>query len=45
MAGPPHEKACAAMHVMQLRQTDKTVITVSADRQTDLGTAVYVLQV
>lgn len=30
------------MHVMQSRCTDKTVNTVSADRQTDLGTAVYI---
>lgn len=32
-------KAYAAMHVMQWRQTDKDSYRVSADRQTDLGTA------
>lgn len=34
-------KAHATMHVMQSRWTNKTVTTVSADRQTHLGTAVY----
>lgn len=34
-------KAYAAMHIMQFRQPDKTSHTVSADRETDLGTAVY----
>lgn len=34
-------KAYAAMHVMQWRQTDKDSYRVSADRQTDLGTAVF----
>lgn len=33
-------KACTAMRVMQLSRTDS--YTMSADRQTDLGTAVYV---